>query len=152
MKKATARQKKMASIRRLKKLFTSKKATSPGIVALLLVLITVVAGFFFYNVVAGSIGSMTSNVQEQMEILFLRSVSINATHITSFIGNSGIWAVNIVSAYINDQIGNLFQSVEIEKGSVEPVYILGTFTKGLTYTVKLMSNFGSSLKFEVTYM
>lgn len=151
MKKTTTRQKKRANKSLLKNLLKAKKATSPGIVALLLTLITVVAGFFFYNVVAGSIGSMTNNVQEQMKILFLRTFSINSTHITSFIGNTGMWAVQIVSAFINDHIANLMQSVEIGKDAVKPVYILGTFAMGLTYTVKLVSNFGSALKFDITY-
>jgi len=150
MRKATARQKNTAR-RRLKSLLTTKKATSPGIVALLLVLTTLVAGFFFYNMVSGSIGSMTKNVKEQMEILFLKSVNINGTCITSFIGNNGIWAINIMSAYVNDQIANLMQNVEIEKDSVKPVYIVGTFSRGLTYAVKLISNFGTPITFDVPF-
>jgi len=151
MKKATVRQKKTGSKSLIKNLLKAKKATSPGIVALLLVLVTVVAGFFFYNVVAGSIGSMQKNVNEQMEILFLRTVSINSTCITSFIGNTGMWAIQIVNAFVNEQIVNLLQSVEIGKDAVKPVYIAGTFSSGLTYSVKLVSNFGSALTFDVTY-
>jgi len=151
MKKATARQKKKTNKSLIKNLLKAKKATSPAIVALLLVLITVVAGFFFYNVVAGSIGSMQKDVKEQMEILFLRTVSINSTCITSFIGNTGMWAVQIVDAFVNEQIANLMQSVEIGKDAVQPVYIIGTYSKGLTYTIKLVSNFGSALTFDVAY-
>jgi len=151
MKKATARQKKTVSRSPIKNLLKAKKAASPGIVALLLILITVVSGFFFYNAVAGNIGSMTNTVQEQMEILFLRTFRINSTCITSFIGNTGIWAIKIVSAFINDQIANLKQSVDIGKDAVKPVYILGTFGKGLTYVVKLVSNFGKALTFDITY-
>jgi len=151
MKKSTTRQKKKTDKSLVKNLLKAKKAASPGIVALLLVLITVIAGFFFYNVVAGSIGSMQNNVTEQMEILFLRTVNINSTCITSFIGNTGIWAVQIVSAFVNEQIANLLQNVEIGKDAVKPVYILGTFSKGLTYTVKLINNFGNALTFDVPY-
>ena len=86
-----------------------------------------------------------------MEIVFLKSVNINSTCITSFIGNSCMWAISIMNAYINDQIANLKQSVEIGKDSVEPVYIIGTFSRGLTYTVELVSNFGSSMTFDVTF-
>jgi len=150
MKRSTARQKNTAR-RRLKSLLTTKKATSPGIVALLLILITLIAGFFFYNNIAKSIKIMTSTVQEQMEILFLRSFSINSTCITSFIGNKGMYAISIMNAYINDQIANLKENVEIEKDSVEPVYILGMFSRGLTYGVKLVSNFGSSMKFDISF-
>jgi len=151
MARSTARQKNTARRRRLKNLLTTKKASSPAIVALLLIITTLVAGFFFYNMVTGYMGVMVSNVQEQMEVLFLRSFSINSTHITSFIGNKAISAISIISALINGEIGELLQSVEIERGSVEPVYILGAFDKGLTYSVKLASNFGSSLTFDVSY-
>jgi len=149
MGKTAARQKTVG--RRLKSLLTTKKATSQAFATLLLVLVTLVAGFFFYNMVSGSIGTMTKNVKEQMEILFLKSVNINSTCITSLIGNNGMWAISIVNAYVDDQIANLQQSVEIGKDSVEPVYILGTFTRGLTYAVKLVSNFGSPMTFDVTF-
>lgn len=151
MKRSTARQKNTARRRRLKDLLTTKKATSPGIVALLLIIVTLVAGFFFYNMVTGCIEIMVYNVQEQMEVLFLRSVSMNCTHITSFIGNKAISAISIMSAFINGEIGELLRSVEIERGSVEPVYVLGAFDKGLAYSVKLATNFGGSLTFDVSY-
>ena len=151
MKKTTARQKKKANKNLLKNLLKAKKAVSPGIVALLLVLVTVIAGFFFYNVIAGSLGTMQNTAQEQMQILFLRTFNINSTCITSFIGNTGIWAIRIVSAFINDQVANLKQSVDIGKDLVKPVYILGTFSRGFTYTVKLISNFGSALTFDIAY-
>jgi hypothetical protein len=148
--KATTRQKKTAR-RRLKSLLTTKKATSQVFGALLMVIVTLVAGLFFYNMISGSIGSMTKNINEEMETLFLKSVDINSTCITSFIGNSGMWTISIMNAYINDQIANLQQSVEIGKNSVEPVYILGTFSSGLTYVVKLVSNFGGPITFDVSF-
>lgn len=151
MKNATVRQKKKTNKSFVENVLKAKKAASTAIVTLLLVLITIVAGFFFYNVVAGNIGKMQSTVHEQMEILFLRTFSINGTCITSFIGNTGMWALQIVSAFVNEQIANLLQSVEIGKDVVKPVYILGTFAKGLTYTVKVVSNFGSALTFDVPY-
>jgi hypothetical protein len=152
MEKATVRQKKKANKSLVKNLLKAKKATSPAVVALSLVLVTLIAGFFFYNMVAGSIGSMQKNVKEQMEILFLKTVSINSTCITSFITNTGMWAIQIVSAFVNEQIANLLQNVEIGKDAVQPVYIVGTFSKGLTYTVKLVSNFGGALTFNIPYM
>lgn len=151
MKRSTVRQKNTARRRRLKDLLTTKKAASPGIVALLLIIITLVAGIFFYNMVTGYMGVMVSTVQEQMQALFLRSFSMNCTHITSLIGNKAISAISVMNAFINGEIGRLLQSVNIEKGSVEPVYVLGSFDKGLTYTVKLATNFGSSLTFDVSY-
>ena len=151
MKKVTARQKKKANKSLVKNLLKAKKATSQAITALLLVLVTLVAGFFFYNMVSGSVGSMQKDAKEQMKILFLRTFSINSTCITSFIGNTGIWAVQIVNAFVNEQIANLMQNVAIGKDAVQPVYILGTFSKGLTYTVKLVSNLGGALTFDVPY-
>ena len=151
MEQTATQQKRMAGKRRLKNLLKTTKATSPGIVALLLVLVTLVGGFFFYNFVAKSVGTMQNTVREQMQILFLRTVSINSTCITSLIENTGIWTIQIVNAFVNERIANLLQSVAIEKDAVKPVYILGTFSKGLTYTVQLVSNFGNALTFDVTY-
>jgi len=152
MKKATTRQKKKANKNLIKNVLKAKKANSLALVTLLLVLVTLVIGFFFYNTVIGSIGSMQKDVKEQMQILFLRTFSINSTCITSFIGNTGMWALQIVSAFVNEQMANLLQSVEIGKDAVQPVYILGTFAQGLTYAVKVVSNFGSALTFDVPYM
>ena len=149
--KATAQQKKRSSKSFIEDLLKAKKAASPGIVALLLILITVVAGFFLYNAVAGNLSIMQNTVQEQMEILLLRTFNINSTCIVSVIKNTGIWAVQIVNAFVNEQIAKLRQAVEIGKDIAKPVYILGTFSKGLTYTVKLISNFGSALTFDITY-
>ena len=117
----------------------------------MLVPVTLVAGFFFYNNIMKSVGTMTNSVQTRMETLFLETFSTNATCITFFIGNSGMWAIRIVSAFINDQIANLFQNVEIGKNLVKPVYVFGTFSKGLTYGVKLISNFGGALTFDIPY-
>jgi len=152
MRKVTARQKRTTRRHQLKRLLTARKATSMGIVVLLLVLVTLVAGFFFYNYVIGHMGVMQDNFQEQMELLFLKSFSINATRIISFIGNKGIWAINVVSASVNNHVASILRSVQIDKNAVEPVHILGTFARGLTYTVKLGTNFGSSLNFDVTFM
>lgn len=152
MRKTTVRKKRTTHRHQLKRLLTSRKATSMGIVALLLVLVTLVSGFFFYDYIVGHMGVMQDNFQEQMELLFLKSFRINATHIISFIGNKGIWAINIVSAYINNRVASILQNVQIDKNAVEPVHILGTFAKGLTYTVQLGTNFGSSLNFDVTYV
>jgi len=152
MKKTITQQKRPTCRHQLKRLLTAKKGASTGIIAILLVLVTIISGFFFYSYVAGHIGAMQNDFQEQMELLFLKSFNINSTHIISFIGNKGFWAISIVSAYVNDQIANILQSVQIGKDSVEPVYIRGTFTTGLTYTVKLVTNFGSSISFDIPYM
>ena len=117
----------------------------------MLIPVTLVAGFFFYNNIMKSVGTMTSSVQTRMETLFLETFSTNATCITFFIGNSGMRAVSIVNAYINDQIAALKQSVEIAKDAVEPVYMLGTFRSGLSYAAKLVSNVGKPITFNIPF-
>jgi len=152
MRKVASQQKRATIKHQLKRLVTARKAASLGIAALLLVLVTLISGIFFYSYVVKNIGAMQNNFNEQMELLFLKSFNINSTHIISFIGNKGIWAISIVSAYVNNQIANILRNVQIEKDSIEPVYILGAFTRGLTYTVKLVTNFGGSFSFDITYM
>ncbi|PVX23944.1 MAG: hypothetical protein CW691_09125 [Candidatus Bathyarchaeum sp.] len=134
-----------------KKLLKNKKASSMGIIMLVLVLTTMVGGYFFYNRVSTSIEYMTTKFNTEMTSILLKSLSINASCITSYIANTGIWAIKIVNAYVNQHIGTLKQLVEIPKNAVEQVYILGQFVKGITYTVELVNNFGNSISFEVTY-
>jgi hypothetical protein len=132
-------------------LLKNKNASSMGILMLLLVLTTLVGGYFYYDMVTCSIENMTNTVNEQMTTLLLKAFSINSSCIISYIANTGLWAIKIVKGYVNQQIGNLKQVVEISKDAVESVCILGQFVKGVTYAIELVSNFGSSISFEIAY-
>lgn len=137
--------------RKPRNIVRNRKASSMGIVMLLLVLTTLVGGYFYYDMVSGSIENMTTKVNEQMTSLFLKTFNINSSCITSYIANTGLWAIKIVNAYVNQQCMSLERIVEISKDAIEPVFIIGQYMKGIKYTIELVNNFGTSISFDIVY-
>jgi len=138
-------------VTKMRKLAGSRKGSSLVLATLLLVIVTLVAGVFFYTNVMGSMTSMTNNINTQMSLLMLEGSKINATCITAFLRNTGQYSVDIVNAYVNSQIAVLAQTVKLTASSLGVAYIGGTYTKGSSYTVKLASIFGTLITFELTY-
>lgn len=134
----------------MKKLLDGKKASSMVLGSAMAMIVTLVAGLFFYNFVMNSMQSMAKNYDEQMRQLMLESLNINSTHITALVRNTGKAAANIVNAYVNNAIARLAENVQIAPTSVAAVQILGTYVKGLTYTVKLAGLFGTLIEFQIT--
>jgi len=138
-------------VTKMRKLARSRKGSSLALATLLLVIVTLVAGVLFYNTIMGSVSSMTNNFNTQMSLLLLENSSMNATHITAFIRNTGQYTVEILNAYVNSQIALLAQSVKISASSLGITYIKGDYTKGATYSVKLAGMFGTLITFQVTF-
>jgi len=135
----------------MRKLARSRKGSSLVLASILLVVITIVAGVLFYNTIMGSVSSMTNNLNTQMSLLLVENSRINATCITAFIRNSGQYAVDIVNAYVNDEIAALAQTVKVAAAALGVAYIQGTYAEGSSYSVKLASLFGTLITFEVKY-
>jgi len=133
-------------------LASSRKGSSLVLASVLMIIVTLIAGIFFYNFVMGSVQSMTTNLNTQMSILLLDSVKINSTHISAWIRNTGSSVVSVVNAYVNNQIAWLANEVKVGASSEAVAYIGGlAFRPGLIYTVKLAGMFGTLLTFEVNY-
>jgi len=135
----------------MRKLARSRKGSSLALATLLLVVVTLVAGVLFYSTIAGSVSSMTNNFNTQMSLLLLEASSINATHITAFIRNTGQFCVEILNAYVNSQIALLVNAVKISASALGITYVKGDYSKGATYSVKLAGMFGTLITFEVTF-
>ena len=135
----------------MKKLFISRKGTSAVLATLLLTLVTVAAGIFFYNHVTGCVDNMKTNLNTQLSLLLLETANINSTHITAYIKNTGSAAISIINAYVNSMPALLTRGVEIAAASVAPTYIMGAYMIGTTYHVKLASVLGTLLTFDVTF-
>jgi len=138
----------------MRTLASSKKGSSIVLASVLMIIVTLIGGIFLYNYVMGSVQSMTNNLNTQMSILLLDSVNINSTHISAWIRNTGSSIVDIVNAYVNNQIALLSNEVKVAASSSAVAYITaknGFFTFGSTYTVKLAGMFGTMLTFDVKY-
>jgi len=135
----------------MRTLASSKKGSSLVLASVLMIIVTLIAGIFFYNFVMGSVQSMTNNLNTQMSILLVDAVTINSTHISAWIRNTGSSVVNVVNAYVNNQIAWLTQELKIAASSAAVAYISSTYMRGATYTVKLAGMFGTLISFDVTY-
>jgi len=138
----------------MRALASSKKGSSIVLASVMMIIVTLIGGIFFYNYVMGSVQSMTNNLNTQMSILLLDSVKINSTHISAWIRNTGSSVVSIVNAYVNDQIALLVNEVKVTASSAAVAYISeknGIYSPGSTYTVKLAGMFGTVLTFDVKY-
>lgn len=122
--------------------------------AMLLTFLTAIsAGALLYTYVTGLIGTIITNVPNvPPEQLVLNSVYINNTCITATVENTDSTdALTITYAYVDEVPYTLTPSVQVSPGSTATVHITGTYTRGNTYTVKLVCTNGYTITFSVTY-
>lgn len=133
----------------LEKFFRSKKAISPVIATLLLILVAVASSLVLYTYVMGYLGSMTKGGSSMQGVLSLDSASATTSTITAYVRNVGSVSVNITNAYVND-VSKGITPVDISPGNVGTVTISGLVLQaGTSYTVKLVAKDGTSLVFNV---
>jgi len=135
----------------MKSLARSKKGSSLVLGVVLLVLVTLVGGIFFYNSVMGSINFSTNAFNTQMKTLLLESANINSTHIVAFLKNVSTKVLDITTAFVNQAPAMLRQALQIAPAALGMASIGGYYSKGTTYTVKLSGLFGVLLAFDVTF-
>jgi hypothetical protein len=116
-----------------------------------MVIITFASGAVLFNFVMSNVNFAKNSFTSQMSALLVQSFTINATQITAWLQNTGNTLVEITGAYVNGLIAILTNSVNIQPGSVGATSLQGDFTKGGTYTVKLLSVFNTLITFDITY-
>ena len=81
----------------------------------------------------------------------LYAVDINSTHIVASVRNNGIMDAKLTDAYVDGVTNILFQGVLIAGQSIGTTYLIGMYSKGVSYAVNLMFSLGTSLTFSVMY-
>jgi len=135
----------------MKSLAKSRKGSSLVLGMVLLVIVTLVGGVFFYNYVMGAINFSTNAFNTQMKTLLLESASVNSTHITALLKNISTKALSVTNAYVNQIPALLQQSLQIAPTALGVASIGGAYSRGATYNVKLAGLFGTLLTFEVSF-
>lgn len=135
----------------MKALIGSQQGTSMVLGALMIVLVTFASGMFFFNFVMSNVDSMKTAFNTQMKNLLLEYFSANTTHIIAVIKNTANKVVEITQAYVNNMLATLQEGKTIiQPLSTGVATIVGSFTKGNTYTVKLTNIFNVAITFTVT--
>jgi hypothetical protein len=135
----------------MKTLILSKKGTSMVLGSLLMIIVVFAGGFIFFNFVMYNVNFAKTTLNTQLGSLLLQSVSANTTHIIAYIQNTAKQTVEFTLAYVNDFIATLQSGkATISPLSTQTATIVGSFTKGSTYTVKLTNVLNVGLTFTVT--
>jgi hypothetical protein len=128
----------------------SRRGSSAVFAVLLLVLLTFVSGILFYTFVMQNISFATNTFSTQMTALLVNSFSINATHIVTFLQNTGASLIEITNAYVNGLITAIINIVKIAPNAIAAVILTGDFSPGTTYTVNLCNIF-TVVTFQVSF-
>lgn len=132
------------------RMLKGQRAISPVLATLLLVLITFAVGILLYAFVSGTVMNLTTTESTQQPFsLLIENVAINNTCITVYVRNSRSQDAFIERTYVNNEPHDIFNAVNnkvvIPKNSLAQVYILGSYTAGTLYEIKLIFSSGSSL-------
>jgi flagellin-like protein len=135
-----------------RKLFCSKKAISPILATLLLIVIAVAAIVITYAWITTYMGTAT---QQAGFIPYKANVNfVDATHITIDIGNSGTSSGQIVQVYVGTSATQLDSQTttpslpkSISAGTIESFNVTYPWEDGETYYFKVVPNSGAALSF-----
>ncbi|MEZ0345793.1 MAG: archaellin/type IV pilin N-terminal domain-containing protein [Infirmifilum sp.] len=136
----------------------TRKAVSPVIATLLLIVIAVAAAVLTYVWVTGYMGTLAprqtpTQLQERIKI---DAVSVSGTTVSIYVSNIGDVNANVISAYVlttNSTVvcgGSLTKSTSIPPGQVTQVTVPTScgLTSGTTYVAKVSTQGGT----EATYV
>jgi len=138
-----------------KNMLKSKKAISPILATLLLIVIAVAAIVVTYAWVMTYMGTTT---QQAGFIPYKANVAFSTGTITVDIGNSGISSGQIVAIYIGESASTLQNQTTIRPTLPEPIdagaivsfAVTKTWTADTTYYFRVVPNSGAALEFQAT--
>ena len=126
-----------------------KKAISPVIATLLLILIAIAASILVYIWVTGYASSVTGAEATQLqEKIKIDAVSVNSSATTVYVRNIGEVKVTITDIYIVDSITSeivnhtSFTNEQIDPGKVEALTVKTSLKSGHTYIAKVVTSNG----------
>lgn len=133
----------------VRKMLGERKAVSLVLSVMLLVIITVVVGIFFYVFVTGMLGNLMTPATSQPLSLRIDNVAINDTCMTVYIRNSGGQDASIETVYINSEprafLGIAGNEALIPQGSTGKIQIPGSYSSGSRYEIKVVFTSGYTL-------
>jgi flagellin-like protein len=132
-----------------------RRAISAVFSILLMIIITFVAGILLYSFVSGMMENITDSSSNQLFSLRIENVAVNSTCMTVYVGNSLNDDVGVTKVYVNNEPHDLLFSTDkgviIPESSSGPVYVMGSYTPGGMYDIKVVFHSGQSLITIVRY-
>lgn len=131
------------------RLAQNKKAITAVMATLLMVIITCLAGAVLYYFGIEMIENITSSESTQPFSLCIDAISFNSTSMQIYVRNGLDRDLVVVEVYINKKsyavcvLGSCDDS--IPKGTTVPIHVLGSFSEGCMYNVKMVFDSGHSI-------
>jgi FlaG/FlaF family flagellin (archaellin) len=145
----------MINMKKMKELLRAKRAFSPVIASLILMLLAVAAGVVVYAYVMGWIGGATKNPETQTGQMSLDSAKAVASTniITAYIRNIGGKSLTVNRAYVDDTNVTSVTGALTFSPTVVTALTINATSPGLTvnysYEVKVVCTDGTALVFSV---
>jgi hypothetical protein len=129
-------------------MFGERKAVSAVLSVLLLVVIVFVVGIFFYTGVMGNLQGIMESTSVEPFSLFIGNVAFNKTCMTVHVINSCGRDAVVKVVYVNDEPFEVYcfgGEVIVPGEDSGSVYVLGSYTSGCLYEIKIVFSSGYSL-------
>ena len=127
----------------------NNRAISAVMATLLMIIITCLAGGVLYYFGIEMIENITSSESTQPFSLCIDTVSFNSTCMKIYVRNGLDRDLGVIEVYINKRSYDIYISSScfdaIPKGSIVPIHVLGSFSDGCMYNVKVVFDSGNSL-------
>ena len=118
---------------------------------LLLIILTCLVGLVFYAFGIGMIEDITGSDSMQPFSLCIDNISFNSTCMKIYVRNGLDRDLSVVQLFINDKLYEVYTSSScfdtIPKGSTVPIHVLGIFSDGCMYNIKMIFDSGHSVIF-----
>ena len=129
-------------------MFGEMKAVSAVLSVLLLVVIAFVVGIFLYTGVMGNLEAIMESSSVEPFSLFIGNVAFNRTCMTIHVINSCGRDAVVEVVYVNDEPLEVYcfgGEVIVPAEDSGSIYVLGSYTSGCLYEIKLVFSSGYSL-------
>jgi hypothetical protein len=125
-----------------------RKAVSTVLSVLLLVVIVFVVGIFLYTVIMGNLEGIMASTSVEPFSLLVGNVAFNRTCMTIHVINSCGRDAVVEVVYVNDEPFEVYcfgGEVIVPAEDSGSVYVLGSYTSGCLYEIKIVFSSGYSL-------
>jgi len=129
-------------------MFGEMKAVSAVLSVLLLVVIVFVVGIFFYTGIMGNLEAIMESTSLEPFSLFIGNVAFNRTCMTVHVINSCGRDAVVEVVYVNDEPFEVYcfgGDVVVPGEASGSLYVLGSYTSGCLYEIKIVFSSGYSL-------
>ena len=129
-------------------MFGERKAVSAVLSVLLFVVIVFVVGIFLYTVVMSNLEAIMESTSVEPFSLFIGNVAFNRTCMTAHVINSCGRDAVVEVVYVNDEPFEVYcfgGDVIVPGEASGSLYVLGSYTSGCLYEIKIVFSSGYSL-------